>query len=236
MLWLPVGFGLGIAVYFLLRVEPPGWLGGVLLAVPLFCAVLSRRRPGFWLLWLALGTVTAGFTAAQVRTALVAAPVLEKKLGPLTVTGQVLAAEPRQGGGRVVLNRLALPGLEAAQVPERARIRLTARDPSLPVPGAWIRLRAVLRPPPGPAAPGAFDFARRAYFQRLGAVGYAVGHLERLEDHPAAGPGGLAESWHLWWSSLRHAIARRVLTALSGAEGAVAAALMTGKCRGMKST
>ncbi len=229
MLWLPVGFGLGIAVYFLLRVEPPGWLGGALLAVPLSCGVLSRRRPGFWLLWLTLGTVAAGFTAAQVRTALVAAPVLEKKLGPLTVTGQVRATEPRHGGGRVLLNQLVLPGLEAAQEPERARIRLTARDPSLPVPGTWIRLRAVLLPPPGPAAPGAFDFARQAYFQRLGAVGYAVGHLERLEDHPAAGPGGLAESWHLWWSGLRHAIARRVLAALSGAEGAVAAALMTGE-------
>jgi competence protein ComEC len=222
----------GIAVYFLLRVEPPGWLGAALL-MGLGCGgLLYRRRPGLWLLILALGMVAAGFTAAQLRTALVAAPVLEKKLGPVTVTGKVLSAEPREGGGRVVLSSPDLPGLAPEATPERVRVKLTGRDPSNPQPGEWVRLRAVLRPPPGPAAPGAFDFARQAYFARLGAVGYAVRHAEVLEIPPAgmatvtSGPRG---AWRLWWSGLRHRIARRVLAALPGERGAIAAALMTGE-------
>ena len=43
VLWLPVGIGAGIAVYFALPVEPPVWLGatGLLLAALVLC----------WLRW-----------------------------------------------------------------------------------------------------------------------------------------------------------------------------------------
>ena len=40
---------------------------------------------------------------------------------------------------------------------------------------------------------------------------------------------GAGDPWRLWWSGLRHDIARRVLASLPGEAGAVAAALMTGK-------
>ena len=41
-------------------------------------------------------------------------------------------------------------------------------------PGEAVRLTALLDPPPGPAAPGAFDFARDAWFERIGGVGLAL--------------------------------------------------------------
>jgi competence protein ComEC len=111
------------------------------------------------------------------------------------------------------------------------RVRLTPREPAVLHPGDWIRLPAVLRPPPGPAAPGAFDFARQAYFARLGAVGYAVGHVARLtgaEAAPAPADDG-RRGWRLWWSGLRDSVARRILDVLPDRRGAVAAALMTGE-------
>ncbi len=239
LLWLPVGFGTGIAVYFLLSAEPPAWLGAALLAAACASAILARRRTALLLVLCTVAAIPAGFAAAQLRTAVVAAPVLVKKLGPATISGQVIDAGPRQGGDRIVLQRLSIPGLAERQIPQRVRVKLTARDPAAPRPGQWVRLRAVLNPPPGPAAPGAFDFARQAFFQRLGGVGYAVGHLELLAPpqaaSAAAGPG-LGEAWELWWSDLRLEIARRVLAVLPGERGAIAAALMTGKRRGMKST
>jgi len=85
-----------------------------------------------------------------------------------------------------------------------------------------VRLRAVLQPPAEPAAPGAFDFARQAYFQRLGAVGYAFGGAEVLA------PAGDPSLTGLWLHRLRDGVAVRVLEALPGESGAVAAALMTG--------
>ncbi|HEX5320001.1 MAG TPA: hypothetical protein VFW46_12640, partial [Stellaceae bacterium] len=54
VLWLPVCFGLGIALYFALTVEPPGWIGtGVALATGA-AAFLLRRWPAAGAAMLAL--------------------------------------------------------------------------------------------------------------------------------------------------------------------------------------
>ncbi len=230
-LWLPVCLGAGIGGYFALPFEPPVWLGVAGLTVFGALGMLCRRRQAAVLLCVALATAFLGVIAAQWRTWSVAAPTLAKRYGPAFVEGQVLAAEPRGAGGgpgaRVVLRPLRLPGLEPSEHPAKVRVRLTRRDPLSPAPGDWIRVRAALRAPPPPAAPGAFDFARRAYFERLGAVGYAVGHAEKLP--PPEGAGNGTAGWRLWWSSVRHAVAARVLAALPDETGAVAAALMTGE-------
>lgn len=231
-LWPPVGLGVGIAVYFGLRFEPPIWVGGAGLAACIAFGIWARAWPTALIAALIFGTFLTGFTAAQVRTALVAAPVLEKRLGPANVVGQVLRIEPRAGNGRVVLRRLEIAGLATERTPANVRIRLTLREPASPKPGEWLRVRAVLRPPPGPAAPGAFDFARQAYFKRVGAVGYAVGHVERLsavESGSAGAADGLPSAWQLWWSSLRDGVARRILAVMPDLRGAMATALMTGE-------
>lgn len=86
-----------------------------------------------------------------------------------------------------------------------------------------MRLRAVLLPPPRPIAPGAFDFARRDYFRRIGATGYVVAPPEpQIRD--AAGQGGFA----LGLARLRQTITGRITASLGGAAGGIAAALLTG--------
>jgi hypothetical protein len=52
---------------------------------------LLRRRALVFLLVLGLGTTAAGFAAAQLRTTLVAAPILEKSLSARKVEGEVFA-------------------------------------------------------------------------------------------------------------------------------------------------
>jgi len=220
-LWLPVGFGAGIALYFALPTEPPWWLGSAVVAALAAAAIVLRRRVGVLLLLLACAVVAAGFGRAQLRTLEVAAPVLQKRLGPLRLTGLVETVEPRVHGYRLTLRAPAIPGLAPETTPVRIRIALHGTLPP-PQAGQTVRLRAVLQPPAEPAAPGAFDFARQAYFQRLGAVGYAYGGPEILADAAAPAAAGL------WLHRLRQSVAARVLRALPGESGPVAAALMTG--------
>ncbi|MEM7225854.1 MAG: ComEC/Rec2 family competence protein [Pseudomonadota bacterium] len=228
ILWLPVAFGVGIAVYFALPSEPSPWLPFLALSLVAVVTAWLRDRPFGWLLGCGLLALVAGFALAQLRTNLVAAPVLAKSTGPTSVLGQVLEIEPRHAGRRVLLRPLAIDGVDETALPAKIRLRMTLRDEADLAPGEVIAIRAVLRPPPEPAAPGAFDFARQAYFQRLGAVGYAVGHAEVLQAG-ANGEPGLLERWQLWWASLRAAIAARVLDQVPGDTGAVASALMTGE-------
>lgn len=237
-LWLPVAFAVGVAVYFSLDREPPPWPGLAGLGAAAAIGALGRRRTGLGLLAVALAALSAGFLAGQLRSALVAAPIVEKRLGPLNLVGQLDGIEARGRRTRLTLRRLEIPGLAPERTPVKVRIS-AAGDFSGFRPGDWLRLRAVLLPPPEPAAPGAFDFARWAYFKGLGGVGFGVGRPRRLE--PGELPSGAARSeargqapedpwsWGLWWRGLRHSVARRVAAAVPGETGAVAVALMTGE-------
>ena len=226
-LWLPVAFAAGIAIYFALPVEPHLWLGLALALIATGTTFLARHQTWLFLLSFAVLLVSLGFAVAQWRSWEVAAPALAKRIGPLALTGQVEQVEPKGAGRRVVLQRLQIDGLTLAETPERLRLHISAAEPDLR-PGQWLQATAVLRPPPRPAAPGAYDFARRAYFERLGGVGYAMGRPRVLQLETPSGRSWTL-SWTLWWADLRQRVAERVREALPGPSGAVAAALMTGE-------
>jgi len=233
ILWCPVGLGCGIALYFTLPQEPaPEW-GVTALVLAALAGWLSRRNAVLLGLCLCLGLVFAGFSLAQWRTATVAAPVLTEETRALWLTARVLRVEERQTRVRLLLEQPIVEGPRS--LPRLERIRLSMASKRLAVePGDWLRLRAVLRPPSPPVAPGSYDFARRAYFERIGAVGFVLGHAEA-----AAAPAGLAAPPGLFaeisarWERLRQRISQRLRADLGGQEGAVAAALIVGDRSGL---
>jgi competence protein ComEC len=82
ILWLPVFFGSGIALYFALTVEPPVWLGPAMalaggLAAFAFRGHFARRSA-----CLCLAIAAAGFALIAETTRERAAPMLERRLGP----------------------------------------------------------------------------------------------------------------------------------------------------------
>lgn len=230
-LWLPVLLGLGIAGYFASLLEPPAWLGIAVATALLAAALLSRRHAGLRLTWIALLAVALGLGAAQLRQALVAAPVLERNWGPAALTAELLAAEPQARGWRLYLRPLDMAGLPPEALPARLRVTVAGLD-SPPRPGSRLALRAALRPPSAPALPGAFDFARQAWFQRLGGVGFAYG-APRLLAEPATPDEGLRQRWDLWWSALRQTVTTRIAAQLDGPRGGIAVALITGQRGGI---
>ncbi len=223
-LWIPVAFGSGIAAYFALPVEPVGWPAAGAAAVLALSALFARQRFGLRIALLGLAASLAGFAVADWRADRVAAPVIERETGPAWITGTLISKTRQDGGAyRIVIAPDTISRLDPAEVP--ARIRLKVRtDATAGRPGDVVSVLGILLPPPGPAAPGAFDFGRQAYFLRLGAVGYAVGPIQ-LER--AAEPGFAATLAH-GVERLRMHLTERIVAALPPPRGAVAAALMTG--------
>src|SRR4029079_5366802 len=76
-------------------------------------------------------------------------------------------------GQRLTIRVVAMEKHEEHTTPYRVRVR-TLSEARAWEPGDAVRLRSTLSPPPGPALPGDYDFARAAWFQALGAVGYAA--------------------------------------------------------------
>jgi competence protein ComEC len=214
-LWFPVLMGIGIGIYFSLSSEPAGWIGATALALAGVALLIARYRQIDLTAASAMLAIALGFGAAQLQTWLVAAPVLERRLGPVEVRGRL---------ARLVIAPTSVGSLDAQHLPARLRVRLRRGDAGV-VPGDWISIRAMLMPPPAPSTPGAYDFQRRAWFDRLGAVGYALGKPQYLEPPDGATSG----YWHHAIEALRAGVTARIRAALPGPSGAIAAAIVAGE-------
>lgn len=224
LLWFPVLMGAGIALYFSLDREPAWWIGQALVLVTA-AAMLGCWYRGIDLM--ASGAVLAialGFAAAQFQTWIVAAPVLERRLGPVEVTGRLISVDPMPEGARLVIAPNRVGDLDAQHLPARLRVRLRRGDAGV-APGDWVSVRAMLMPPPAPSTPGAYDFERRAWFDRLGAVGYTLGPAKQIEPPPGEAPG----FWRHSIEALRDAVTTRIRAALPDRSGAIAAAIIAGE-------
>jgi competence protein ComEC len=229
-LWLPVLFGVGIALYFMLPVEPWTLAALVPAAAAVVAHISAERISRLRLLTAALLAVSLGIGVAKLRTETMRAPVLLRHIGPVDVEGYVELVEPRASGGQRVTVRVARVGkLDAEVTPYRARVTTREANKALK-PGDFVRLRATLNPPPGPSLPGGYDFARMAWFQALGAVGYAR-EPARVEQDAAEAPLRLRAATAV--ERVREAIGRRIVDALPGQEGAIADALITGERGGI---
>lgn len=221
ILWLPVGVAVGVALYFTLPVEPPGYAGLFFVGV---CAVYGwfrRDEPAHAVAALLAGLLAIGFTAAQWRTARVDAPMLQKPLSAVPIEGRVLDLDYRDSGVRIVIGRPRAADDTAMPQLAKARVSLTRYSP-VPKVGDRVRVLSVLNPPPRPVAPGAYDFARRAYFQRIGGSGYAIGHLEVIAP-------GKRSSVALSLEAARQEIRRRIRAVVAQPAAGFATAILTGE-------
>ena len=101
-------------------------------------------------------------------------------------------------------------------------------------PGDAVRVKATLSPPPGPALPGDYDFARAAWFQGLGGRRLCQGGRRGSSRMRRQPPLALRVSAAI--ARVRQAIGRRVVAALPGETGAIANALITGERGGITET
>ncbi|WP_235820088.1 ComEC/Rec2 family competence protein [Phaeovulum veldkampii] len=227
-LWLPVLLALGIGGYFARLTEPGPAVYAGAAALVLIGAVLWSRGPEVVQLpAAAVAVVAAGLLLAGARAHQVAAPVLGfRYYGP--VEGRIISID-RSGTDRIrlTLDQVVLERMVPARTPKTVRVALHGdQSHLLPEPGLRVMLTGHLAPPAGPAAPGAYDFRRQAWFSGLGAVGYARAPVMVLAPPDP-------DDWALAGHRARMRLSAAIQTRIPGQPGAVAAALMTGDRSGI---
>ncbi|ADG10654.1 ComEC/Rec2-related protein [Caulobacter segnis ATCC 21756] len=225
-LWTPVAFGLGAAAYLDAGREPSWWgLGVTVLALTVVWWGLRRRAASALLVALASLAAfgAAGAFAAKIRSDRVAAPIMAGERVVRRVDGFVVdVVSPGAGGPRLLIAPATISGLSAERTPRR--IRVTIGESDTPAPGQAIRLKAMLGPPPPPAAPGSYDFARDAWFDSIGGVGFVIGEME-----PASlDPPPLRLRLAMAVNAFRWSLAQRILDRMGPTSGGIGAAMVTG--------
>jgi len=219
--WLAVAFAGGIAAWFVL---PGPWHWGAALlgcaggGLALLAALggdgehPQLRRAGLAVLLLA----AAGMLTVWTKSTLVGAEPLVRPT-VATLTARIVSREDRGAEERVRLVLLAR-GIEG-RGPIRVRVNLPIKaDRPQFTEGATIRLKARLMPPASPMLPGAYDFARAAWFQGLAATGSVLGKPELI----AAPTGGS------WLGETQRRLAAHVRSRIDGSPGTIAAAFASG--------
>ena len=212
-LWMPVMLGAGIACWLVLP-DPRGWaaagIGFVALALAGVAATgngRAARAVAIAAAFAAIGLGLIWWRAERVAAAVLAGPKIA------TFSARIERVEPLAARDLV---RLTLAPVATRTLPRRVRVNVAEGDvPASAVRGARVRMRARLLPPPQPAVPGAYDFARVAWFAGIGATGrgFAPVVVERVGE---AGGGP------------RAALTAHIAARLDGSIGGVAAALATG--------
>jgi competence protein ComEC len=199
------------------------WIVGLVTVFWATLAFVFRTKRGLSALFIGLAALGAGEFCAGWRAARIDAPVLERTfVGELA--GFVEEVDPRTQGVRFLLRLSEAQGLSPQKTPYR--VRLTARGAPALSAGDFVIVKARLLPPPHASLPGGYDFARDAYFARIGAVGNVLGQPQAV-DPPEA------PAWTLRFFAAvdraRNALALRVANAIGGDNGAIGAAMVTGK-------
>jgi competence protein ComEC len=222
-LWLPVAAGSGAVWYLLADREPSLWYASAAAALFGMLAFVLRGRRSAFAIALCLCCFCLGLLSAGWRTARVAAPVLDH-IQVITLEGFIEEMDFRQTGARFLLRPVKAEGLAPDTLPYRVRLTLN-RTPPFEA-GAYVRLKARLLPPAQASLPGGYDFARDAWFAKIGAVGNVLGRIEVLAP-PA--PPDLLTRFMMAVDRGRNALAQRVDRTIGGEPGAIAAAMVTGK-------
>ncbi|MCV0383468.1 MAG: ComEC family competence protein [Erythrobacter sp.] len=219
--WLAVAFGAGIGTWFVL---PAAWSWAAAIVAALLIALAALAlwrgrddRAHLLLASLAIALALAGgLSTIWARSAMIGAepvdyPRVER------VQARILEREERPAEDRVRLT-VALRDPESARA-LKVRVNVpSAKDSGSLRPGAVIRLRARLMPPAPPILPGAYDFARRAWFDGLAATGTLIGPIEVVQQAP---PGDTI-------GTMQRVLSRHVRERLDGSAATIAAAFASG--------
>ncbi|MBX7493165.1 ComEC family competence protein [Qipengyuania sp. 1NDW9] len=220
--WLVVALASGVGSWFVLGAQWQ-WILAIVMGLGLSLAAQSlwrqrEDRAELRLAGTALGVAFAiGLVLVWARSETVGAePVARPSV--MMLDARILEREEQPAEGRV---RLVLATRDAENG-RAMRVRVNVpldKDRDFLREGARIEARARLMPPSAPLLPGAYDFARAAWFKGFAATGSLVGTIRLVEEAPG-GEGAIAQVQR-WLSA-------HVRDQLGGASGTIAAAFASG--------
>jgi len=223
-LWVPVLYAVGILLYFAMPFEPNVYLGIAVSASFLLITLTSRKKLLIFYVFIGIFFISAGFVGTNLRALWVKSPVLEQEIRGALLQARIDEIDTYKKGYRVFLTNIKTDKLPADKIPKKIRLTVLTKIGDAKA-GDIIEVRAALSPPPKAVLPDTYDFARDAFFQQIGATGFAVSDFQKII--PAK------NSLNETIQQIRNIVAQRLINSVGGLQAEIAKALFIGDVGGI---
>ncbi|MDY6407122.1 MAG: ComEC/Rec2 family competence protein, partial [Pseudomonadota bacterium] len=164
-----LAFMVGICIFFW------GWNPPVTVLIFLILLTgllsISKRAYLFKPIGILLFSFFCGIMVAALRFETVNSPILDHPISQAEVIGTVHQISESPDGQTLILSDVRLPNHIFISLPKNVQLKHKSVFPRFQI-GDVIHVRANLRPPRLPSAPGFYNEARTLYFRQVGATGY----------------------------------------------------------------
>ncbi|ENN93531.1 ComEC/Rec2 family competence protein [Bartonella bovis] len=219
-----VFFSTGVIFYFSLDKEPSWKQFIILISTFLGMLYILRCYRGMWLITGFLFCIILGALAAKLETWRMSTTMLGSDVST-TLTGRIVSIEPiEKGGFRLNIDVLSTQKPVLRHVPDRVRL-IAKHLPYGVASGDGLYGKVKLRALSGPVRPGSYDFSFHNYFKGIGAYGIFLGKPIKIS---VVQPDTLLDRALQKIENLRMIMTQQINAAISGEEGKIAAALITG--------
>ena len=182
-LWIAVLFASGILIYFGINFEPKWYISVIAVSCLLIIYLLFRNKYtmlsyiSFSLLIIALG-----FGNASFRSYYLDSPIIPND-GFYELEGRIINVDNNYKGiERYIISDLLIYGQDIINTPKKIRLTIRTENNGAEI-GDIIKVRARLSKPPRPVIPNGYNFARKAYFSQIGAIGFSLSDIEIIKEY-----------------------------------------------------
>lgn len=218
-LWVPVLFGIGVLIYFYLPCEPK--LELILIFFTFFIILYFALRK-FRKIIVAFVIILAGFCNIFIKANIQNTNIIPYEQKFFKVNAKIEEIKPTEKGIRILFNEVKFNKTSLKKLPQKIRVTFKTKLNDAEV-GDLVEFNAILSHPKEPIIPGGYEFARQAYFEKIGAVGYAVSNIKIIQKNTNdLFNGGFIEN-------IRFNLQKIILSSSGSSFGGVITALMIGE-------
>lgn len=219
----------GIGLYHFLDQEPSLWLTfGMLPTVMVFffSFVYSKKNkwPNLYKIIGILNFCFLGFIFAHFQTILTNTELLNYPLNNVNIEGDIRHIEiTSKGYQKVIIENIKILTPNYPTRLKTAQLTIRSKKEILQY-ADHIRVRVDLFPPGLPAFPGGYNFRKNFWFEGIGAIGFARGHVKILSQNTSF----LHNHLTVLLNQTRQSLSQKIISLLPSDEASVAKALILG--------
>ncbi len=192
--------------------------------------IKNQRLEVVYISLIIINSISVGYSAAAFRTKIVRSPILHTEIRDIVLEGTITAIDMRPKSARIYMTDLQSYQWNESiygEIPKIIRVNSYINKNTLTLKiGDRIIIESTLLPPPRPVVPNGFDFARYAYFKKIGAIGYITKNIKVIT--PPINTKKYLYYCEILINKLRQLIAVRIFSCMDNDIAAIAKGILIG--------